>query len=816
MVDTREIERLQIMLDSFKTSNMEIEQEIFATKVKINQMAAMEAKIAAATPERADSRPRLLHAGSSRAELEKNMDEIRSKCDEILSMADEDFSDSDFSDLPDEALKLEVEGNPDFSETSASERGPDSWRAPSIEPQDSWREPGEHGPDSWRAPSVSENNPEDGETDSYGYGVAAASAAGFPVDSLAKTPDSSLAVYEDQPSMDARSFPDPDMESGAGSPSRLLSPDASNYETKASQSDPTSVFKESALEQASSTHADSRALAAVASMESSEPMFADDSVDMPSTVGAASASVGISTIMSLTMDDDSSTDSDNGAKRIPQAEAKNILLVTSPSRTAETQQTQSTSTTATKEGIDNARLETDVDPNVSEVSSVDTVNKSDSWDPDSTDELSENLLGPGKNSPHSGVSTKLRSQDIFASPRASRASNGNEEKKEYTMLDSALETDDLNAIELNASKLAETLKSRLNNTTLTDLGSEPPAVGEDLSLKISASFDTDGTESMADIILNTLLQPDLESFVNLSDDSPIEEAPMGVDATSEGSSDTGGHSPADSKGMLATPSAGESSGVSHRNTMYSSTPVIRDAENGDDSHTQKAGEPSRGDLRKPDLNGVSGGFVGSIEAILRGNAGSPLLDAYDAKGDKDAVTANGHSDKPMGLHGDTTEGHKIKSQMSPQSPWSPPDDLNLRMPNDTESTSPVRPKMWSPPNDLTSSFDVGDWAAVGLTASALADDTDSVSTSSRTDSVVSVSSVDATRSASALDTPLAKELDKLVGTVDWDGVKKAAARFESGEDAGHPNLDEARRRKREIEAWRSSISESFSKNPEYN
>ena len=82
--------------------------------------------------------------------------------------------------------------------------------------------------------------------------------------------------------------------------------------------------------------------------------------------------------------------------------------------------------------------------------------------------------------------------------------------------------------------------------------------------------------------------------------------------------------------------------------------------------------------------------------------------------------------------------------------------------------------------------------------------------------MVSVSSVDATRSASALDTPLAKELDKLVGTVDWDGVKKAAARFESGGDAGHPNLEEARRRKREIEAWRSSISESFSKNPEYN
>ena len=822
---------------------MELEQEIFATKVKINQLAALEAQLAAAAPQRADSRPRLLPAGSSRAELEKNMDEIRSKCDEILSMADDDFSDSDFSDIPDETLKLEVEGNPDNSEASTSERGPDSWRAsseqahqswreegehgpdswraPSDGSHESWREPGEHGPDSWRAPSVSENDPEGGETDSYGYGVTKQSNDEFPVDSLAKTPDSSLAVYEDPPSMEARSLPDSDVESSPESPAKLLSPSAGNY-----QSAESTIFNESAPAMA---QAGPVGLAVTRSMESTEPVFADDSVDMPSTVGAASASVGISAMLSLTMEDDSTTDSNNSAKKAAPTDFSRILVVTSPSRTAETQQSHSSSTSATKEDTDAANFEANIEEDAGDFSSVESGMKSDSWDPDSTDEHIVDATSPTASASSSAVVTEPRSQQISVASADARRFNGDAQKKEYSMLDSALETDDLHAIELNASKLAESLKSRLNNTTLTDLGTDPPPIGDGLSLKISASFDTDASESMADIILNTLLQPDLESFINLSEDSPIEEAPRAIDVISEGSSDSEVHSPSDSNGMVLTPSAGESSGVFHRNNMFSSSPVLSDSENGNAAHTQKAGEPSRGDLRSADLNGISNGesraivgklvYPGSIEASMRGNGESQNHVGHYGRNGKSPVSSSGESHKSMLRNDATTGGPNAKSPISPRSTWSPPDDLNLRMPKDSdnENTSPVRQRMWSPPDNLVSSFDVGDWAAVGLTASALADDTDSVSTSSRADSV-SVSSVDATRSASALDTPMAEELDKLVGSVDWDGVKNAAVRFEttSGEDAGRTSLDEARRRKREIEAWRSSISESFSKNPEYN
>jgi hypothetical protein len=123
----------------------------------------------------------------------------------------------------------------------------------------------------------------------------------------------------------------------------------------------------------------------------------------------------------------------------------------------------------------------------------------------------------------------------------------------------------------------------------------------------------------------------------------------------------------------------------------------------------------------------------------------------------------------------------------------------------------------SPTKGTSSSFVMGDWSAVGGTASILADWSDSQSCSSRTDTL-SVSSMDATRQASALDTPFANELDMLVGSLDWDGVRLAAEKFESTEEEETPCeekplgvLEEKRRRKREIEAWRQSITKLISK-----
>jgi hypothetical protein len=125
----------------------------------------------------------------------------------------------------------------------------------------------------------------------------------------------------------------------------------------------------------------------------------------------------------------------------------------------------------------------------------------------------------------------------------------------------------------------------------------------------------------------------------------------------------------------------------------------------------------------------------------------------------------------------------------------------------------------SPTKGTSSSSVLGDWLAVGATASMLADWSDSQSCSSRTDTL-SASSMDATRQASALDTPFASELDKLVGSLDWDGVRLAAERFESTEEDQTPHeeekppldvLEEIRQRKRELESWRESIKKSISK-----
>jgi hypothetical protein len=67
-----------------------------------------------------------------------------------------------------------------------------------------------------------------------------------------------------------------------------------------------------------------------------------------------------------------------------------------------------------------------------------------------------------------------------------------------------------------------------------------------------------------------------------------------------------------------------------------------------------------------------------------------------------------------------------------------------------------------------------------------------------------------------LDTPLANELDKLVSKLDWDGVKVAAEKFETSIDdqVNLSAIEEKRKKKRELELWRASISKSLTKAPD--
>jgi hypothetical protein len=134
-----------------------------------------------------------------------------------------------------------------------------------------------------------------------------------------------------------------------------------------------------------------------------------------------------------------------------------------------------------------------------------------------------------------------------------------------------------------------------------------------------------------------------------------------------------------------------------------------------------------------------------------------------------------------------------------------------------EQSKLAQPK--SPTNGTSSSSVMEDWSAVGVTASMLADWSDSQSCSSRTTDTASVSSMDATRQASMLDTPFANELDKLVESLDWEGVRLAAENFEPAQEEKTPHveekpldmLEEKRLRKRELEAWRQSIKETIPK-----
>jgi hypothetical protein len=124
------------------------------------------------------------------------------------------------------------------------------------------------------------------------------------------------------------------------------------------------------------------------------------------------------------------------------------------------------------------------------------------------------------------------------------------------------------------------------------------------------------------------------------------------------------------------------------------------------------------------------------------------------------------------------------------------------------------------------SYSIADWSAVGMTGGILADLSDSQSTSSYAESYTD-SSMDASGRPSSdlgLDIPLDREIDDLVAHADFDAVKVAADNYgvstyttknDSTEDDEErerlEKIAQRKQKKRDLEAWRISLSKSFEK-----
>ena len=375
-------------------------------------------------------------------------------------------------------------------------------------------------------------------------------------------------------------------------------------------------------------------------------------------------------------------------------------------------------------------------------------------------------------------------QDDFTSESESESSEVMFKRKDEKELKSMIRHDDLSALEEKANQLAESLKMKLMNSQLASLSGESESMW-------SGSKDKGTTpRGLNDLDISKITQEDADttrSFVVMSD-SILVESPArnmignGYHSNSRNCSTHGylGEDQRQPPQRIYYSNDGDSSSSRRRRAGESSAANFAMREGNESpssssptgSITQNAGEPSEGDRRMPNTRNY-GERYGRFPGVEPGEAG------YDSQGKSQSKTLPA----PKTLQFRTDESF-----------------------NDRQKESSVN-----------KSFSIADWSAVGNTASILQDWSDSHSASSYADSYAeSCSSLEATTRASALDTPLANEIDKLVANLDWDGVKTAASKFETSAGEGTPNLSiqEKRRKKRELEAWRTSISRSFSKDPE--
>jgi len=220
----------------------------------------------------------------------------------------------------------------------------------------------------------------------------------------------------------------------------------------------------------------------------------------------------------------------------------------------------------------------------------------------------------------------------------------------------------------------------------------------------------------------------------------------------------------------------------------------------------------------------SGGAVPSAWKMLYNLEGQSLQHAGEPSGDRPSS-----SEGPMDFPDDDDDDDDHLKPPIPLQYKSPKREAVPRSPGPALRTSftSTPPNIESPMNRSQNSqknlsFSIADWSAVGMTGGLLADLSDSQSTSSYAESYTdSVSSMEATSRPSDLEVPLAKEIDQLVAHADFDAVKVAAENFGTvsygykGKERDKDDRDrlakikERKEKKRELEAWRISLSKSF-------
>jgi len=144
------------------------------------------------------------------------------------------------------------------------------------------------------------------------------------------------------------------------------------------------------------------------------------------------------------------------------------------------------------------------------------------------------------------------------------------------------------------------------------------------------------------------------------------------------------------------------------------------------------------------------------------------------------------------------------------SPHDPSKKAGISFHNDTQSHAQES-------GPTTTTYNMGEWSAVGGTGGVLVDMSDTSSYSSNNSSALSMES---TMRASALDTPFAKEVDKLVAKKDWDGLQLAAKSYDPTANTAitrtsETSIEEKKRRKRELEAsFRQARTKSEDSEPD--
>ena len=358
-------------------------------------------------------------------------------------------------------------------------------------------------------------------------------------------------------------------------------------------------------------------------------------------------------------------------------------------------------------------------------------------------------------------------------------------KKDFRDLSYMIQENDLAELERKASMLAASVKAKLTTSNLADLTSETIIYEDDsastgyLALTSGGDRDVANTSNvMGGLDISRISEDGDRRFVSMSD-SILDSPDRGRQNNPYGPSLLGMDSSVDDSRHSGRLRAGQSSGMepTARKGLSSAAAAALDPDH--DFGTQVAGEPSQSESGRPSLGFYGNGGKETIgDALYR----SPLV-----------------------------QGKKSANLRSPSSP------------------------------DQNQSYAISDWAAVGGLANVLAEFSDSQSATSYTgsgyaDSAYAESSSHESVSSSnepmhrplGFAPPIASDLDKLVGILDWEGTNQSYEPLSKNtlplsdknppnykENGGLSALQEKRLKKRELEAeadaWRESISQSFTK-----